>query len=142
MMQEGSVDDLNKTNVVLSKTIDNLIDLFEHSLNQNFNSSCVKIYNKFTKYLEKFYSGKLITSPTSPSSPVTVALKSSNQLNRTTSQVTADQHEIRKNLFDFLLRLRSDENQQLYIISKNDHKKIKISKYLVLSMKCIFKENL
>ena len=47
-----------------------------------------------------------------------------------------EQYEIRKNIFDFLARIRSDEYKRVFLLPKGvtDRKKIKISRSLSLEM--------
>ena len=138
--------------------MNSLIDLFEYCLNQNFNSSCIQIYSILVHYLELYYQNKpfLTLSPTNATNIITTPqqqhkllnqLESINntssvqQLHKTYSQTVIEnqqqpqQQDIRKNVFDFLMRLRSDERHQLFLLCKNDRKKLKLSKYLILSMR-------
>lgn len=138
--------------------MNSLIDLFEYCLNQNFNSSCIQIYSILVHYLELYYQNKpfLTLSPTNATHIITTPqqqhkllnqLESINntssvqQLHKTYSQTVIEnqqqpqQQDIRKNVFDFLMRLRSDERHQLFLLCKNDRKKLKLSKYLILSMR-------
>jgi hypothetical protein len=42
---------------------------------------------------------------------------------------------IRRDIFDFLMRIRSSEDQKMFLISRTDRKKFKFSKYCVLMMR-------
>ena len=117
---------------LLFKILNSLIDLFEYCLNQNYNKSCIQIYYILIKYVETFYQTKfdqLVKSPTSS----TVTTTTTSPTSTTNKLIVAPfsllikkqefdqpigQYEIRKNIFEFLTRIRSDEHRKLYLLPK------------------------
>jgi hypothetical protein len=131
----------------LFKTINSLIDLFEYCFNQNYNKNCIQIYYILIKYVETFYQTKydqlVVKSPTASTttSPTSIQQSTNKLIIVPSSQIVkkqefdqpVEQYEIRRNIFEFLTRIRSDEQKKLYLLPKiNDRKKIKISKSLTL----------
>jgi hypothetical protein len=130
----------------LFKTINSLIDLFEYCFNQNYNKNCIQIYYILIKYVETFYqtkSDQLVKSPTpsTTTSPTSIQQSTNKLIVVPSSQIVrkqefdqpVEQYEIRRNIFEFLTRIRSDEHKKLYLLPKiNDRKKIKVSKSLTL----------
>jgi hypothetical protein len=131
----------------LFKTINSLIDLFEYCFNQNYNKNCIQIYYILIKYVETFYQTKydqlVVKSPTASTttSPTLIQQSTNKLIIVPSSQIVkkqefdqpVEQYEIRRNIFEFLTRIRSDEQKKLYLLPKiNDRKKIKISKSLTL----------
>ncbi len=129
------------------KTINSLIDLFEYCFNQNYNKNCIQIYYILIKYVETFYQTKydqlVVKSPTASTttSPTSIQQSTNKLIIVPSSQIVkkqefdqpVEQYEIRRNIFEFLTRIRSDEQKKLYLLPKiNDRKKIKISKSLTL----------
>jgi hypothetical protein len=131
----------------LFKTINSLIDLFEYCFNQNYNKNCIQIYYILIKFVETFYQTKydqlVVKSPTASTttSPTLIQQSTNKLIIVPSSQIVkkqefdqpVEQYEIRRNIFEFLTRIRSDEQKKLYLLPKiNDRKKIKISKSLTL----------
>ncbi len=129
------------------KTINSLIDLFEYCFNQNYNKNCIQIYYILIKFVETFYQTKydqlVVKSPTASTttSPTLIQQSTNKLIIVPSSQIVkkqefdqpVEQYEIRRNIFEFLTRIRSDEQKKLYLLPKiNDRKKIKISKSLTL----------
>ena len=129
------------------KTINSLIDLFEYCFNQNYNKNCIQIYYILIKYVETFYQTKsdqlVVKSPTASAttSPTSIQQSTNKLIVVPSSQIVkkqefdqpVEQYEIRRNIFEFLTRIRSDEQKKLYLLPKiNDRKKIKVSKSLTL----------
>jgi hypothetical protein len=146
----------------LSRIINALIDLFErrhYNSNNCMTSSCVKIYSILINYLESYYanyysnaSNKSLLLPSTLSSMAAETLAYQQQQQHQNTQHrssislsnSSDMHLfsknfnyyalIRREIFDFLLRIRSDKNNRVQLLSRKDKRKHDDSKYLVLSM--------
>ena len=141
----------NESNLLLTKTVQILIELFDYCSYRLFTIDCVQIYEILVKFLEAHYErrSQLPLSPTNIVNLVTTSPQSSpaatttsptsvvQQLNRITPSAkkpeVVEQYEARKNIFDFLMRIRSDEHKQFYLLTKQDRKKSKVHRYLILT---------
>ena len=143
----------------LSRIINALIDLFERrhfNSNNCMTSSCVRIYAILINYLESYYANyysnatnKSLLLPSTLSSMAAETLAYQQQQNtqhRSSISLTnsSDMHLfsknfnyyalIRREIFDFLLRIRSDKDNRVQLLTRKDKRKHDDSKYLILLM--------
>ena len=151
---ENQIDQITRS--YLTKIFNSFIDLFETAISFNYFDVCIELYNKILKHTEHFYmsekdlfdSNAMISATSIQStikSPTSISnLKSTESLNHLEMQMHQSSNkvlssEIRREIFDFLLRLRTNENGYLCVISRNDRKKLKASKFLKLKLQYYFK---
>ena len=135
----------------LNRIINTLIDLFErHHYNSShcMTRSCVRIYSILTNYLDSYYDS-FCNKPSSLSTIAadTLAFQQQQQhqqlQHRNSISMNTDQNlkyfnyyaQLRRDVFDFLFRLRSDSNNRVQLLNRNDRKKHIDSKYLMLVLK-------
>ena len=154
--QSNPSQSLNYLNKIINQ---GLIEIFEKHFSStnnehNFTLCCVEIYNILTKYLEYYYNHQYnqLFSNTSTNS---ITNSASNSLIRTHSSSFADQPtsiiqqqqsqiaqlkffnyyaNIRKDVFEFLLRIRSDKCKKLLLLNRNNRRKLIESKYLLITI--------
>ena len=136
----------------LSKIINGLIEIFEKNfsnLTNSYTKCCIEVYNILIRYLDYYYKtqsvAKLIaqaSTPTANTPPPTqkqfIQPSSSEQLAniaQTNQQKYFNYYAmIRKDIFEFLLRIRSDKRNKLTLVSKTNRRKCLESKYLLLTL--------
>lgn len=142
--------------LIQSKIINNgLIDLFEICLNLNQIKPCARIFNILVSYLMNYYaklneiqrefnrlqtSSETLSFKSPPSLATSNIITNQNETNRKSDPCLSSpdkriitNESIRFDIFDFLLRLRSNEKRKLYLNDKKRTKKI-YSNYLMLKI--------
>ena len=125
--QSSSIPTSSQSVHYMHRLINGLIELFEkhfHSTLNCFTKSCIKIFDILTRYLESFYPRLPQPSSTAPSLEIT-------QLH---SRLFNYYATIRRDIFEFLLRIRSDSNNKVLLSSRTDRRKFTESKFLILHL--------
>lgn len=129
----------------LNKIVQGLIELFERHFSSSsacFTKSCVKIFQILTNYLESYYSlnGETIAKQFFISSTAQRS-QSDNQKQHVYSQLQANANryfnyyaQIRRDIFEFLLRIRSDNHNRMLLLNRGDRRKFLKSKYLIIDL--------
>ena len=121
----------------MSRLVQGLIELFEKhfaTADNSFAKSCTKVFAILVAYLDSYYNPQLNTQVTlnrgektkpqlQPSPPTQANVKYFNYY-----------AQIRRDIFEFLLRFRSDKNGRMLLVVRNDRRKRFKSKYLMLGM--------
>lgn len=142
----------------LNRIINALIDLFErHHFNSShcMTRSCAKIYCILTSYLHTYYEA-FCNKPSSLSTIAadTLTFQHQQQQQQQPQSQQGHQHrnsislsmdhnlkyfnyyaQLRRDVFDFLFRIRSDFQNRVQLLNRNDRKKHSDSKYLILALK-------
>lgn len=133
----------------LSKIINHgLIEIFEkffYKDNQKFSICSIEIFNILVKYIEYYYltqysfnSSNLFATnnPNSLSSIAADNLPIQNQSEAQSSPKFFNYYsQIRREIFDFLLRIRSDAEGRVLLIDKANRRKFIQSKFLMLNIR-------
>ena len=116
----------------LSKAINGLIAIFESNFTKqhqlqyiNSTKCCIEIFNILVTYIDNYYINTSYLSPLSSSS--SLLLSQSKYFNYYAS--------IRKEIFEFLLRIRSDPHKKCLLVNRNNRRTSKQSQYLLLTLK-------
>ena len=119
----------NQTTTItyLSKVISGLIAIFEanFSKQQYMNSTicCIEIFKILVTYIDNYYASTSSLSPMSSSSSSVLQPKYFNYY-----------ASIRKDVFEFLLRIRSDSHKKCLLVNRNNRRTSKQSQYLMLTL--------
>lgn len=133
----------------LSKIITNgLIEIFEkyfHKENSTFSTCSIEIFNILVKYIEYYYLTQysfnstnffMTNNPSTLSSMAAESLPVQNQIGAQSSSKFFNYYShIRKEIFDFLLRIRSNSQGRVLLIDRVNRRKYIQSKYLMLNLK-------
>jgi peptide subunit release factor RF-3 len=123
----------------MSKLITGLIEMFENNLTEEGNCTqafcseiiCVRAYEVLVNYLENYYSSPIyqqqiqIDQQQPPQSP---------QMHQIHIKLQSYHSNIRRDLFEFLIRIRSDRYKRFILLSRTNRRKYIKSKYLVLNI--------
>lgn len=123
-----------------------LIDVFEkyfYNSSKNFTFCCIEIFEILIKYLEYFYQIQC-NHPSSLSSIATETLNNliQHQNNQNQSQTQSQSNQkyfnyyatIRRDVFEFLLRIRSNSYGKVLLVNRTQKRKYLESKYLILNL--------
>ena len=109
---------------------------------------CTRIYSILVNYLDSYYDinhNKIFSLSTIAAESLAFQQQQHQQQNQHRSSIslpTPDLHlhsrnfnyyaQIRRDIFDFLFRIRSDKENRVHLLNRNDRKKHTDSKYLIL----------
>lgn len=114
----------NQANITyLSKAISGLMNIFEVNFsgqNQKLSStkSCLDIFNMLISYLDSYYNN----------------VTNTNNSTSTHNKYFNYYASIRKDIFEFLLRIRSDNSNRCVLINRQNRRTSKQSQYLSLTL--------
>jgi hypothetical protein len=141
--------------LILSKIVNHgLVELFEICIVQNQIEPCMRILKILISYLMNYYSKlneiqrefnrthtniETLSFKSPPSLATSNIITNQNETNRKSDPCSSidkripTYETIRYDIFDFLLRLRSDENEKLYLLDKKKSK-ILFSRHILLKI--------
>jgi hypothetical protein len=156
--QASSSNSLNYVHKIINH---GLVDIFEKHFSyavNNFTHCSIKIYEILVKYLEGYYMSQYLVSGGGSAlssddafANVGQVIQNANQgsaLNLLSSNHLQQQMNpkffnyyatIRRDIFEFLLRIRSDTENRVLLINKSNRRTFQRSKYLLLNLRLVQK---
>jgi hypothetical protein len=130
----------NSLNYVYKIVNQGLIEIFEKHFSyaaNNFTNCSIKIYGILVRYLEGYYMSQVPVSPEEAQIKSTeLNLFSFNQWHAQMNPKFFNYYAtIRRDIFEFLLRIRSDNESRVLLINKTNRRKYQQSKYLLLNLR-------
>jgi hypothetical protein len=138
----------NSLNYVYKIINQGLIEIYERHFSNaanNFTNCSIKIYDILVRYLEGYYMNQCLLSPSilleeaqsNSNQPQTVPTELSiNHLQAQTNPKFFNYYAtIRRDIFELLLRIRSDNDNRVLLVNKTNRQKFQQSKYLLLNLR-------
>ncbi|CAF0862230.1 unnamed protein product [Brachionus calyciflorus] len=134
----------NCLNYLYKIIINGLMEIFEKYFSKKFTKCIIEIFNILVKYLEYYYltqysfNNAMMINSNNPSSLMSIAAESLPMHSQWQAQTSPKFYNyystIRKEIFEFLLRIRSNRNNKVMLINRVNRRKSTESKYLMLNI--------
>jgi hypothetical protein len=126
----------------MNKLIASLIEMFENNLDEEGNSAqtfCsemifIQAYEVLINYLESYYTSTVYLQQTQIDQQSMSLSPQMQQIQQINIKLQNYHSNIRRDIFEFLIRIRSDCYKRLILLSRTNRRKYTKSKYLVLTV--------